>query len=124
MTVLARGAADSDAAATMIANAVNVDDPAILRRRACDLDPDSDLGKLDVTVEVGPLPDDKLAAALDAGKRLAESLIGAGLIEGALISLAGHWESCRVERRQIKSVPGEMPGADSPSNDQYLRMIG
>ncbi len=46
VTVLAATAAAADAAATMIANAVNVDHPAIERRPARDLDPDSDLGEL------------------------------------------------------------------------------
>ena len=49
VTVLARDAPAADAAATLIANAVNIDDPAIIRRPARDLDPDSDLGDLPVT---------------------------------------------------------------------------
>jgi ApbE superfamily uncharacterized protein (UPF0280 family) len=100
VTVLARKAADADAAATLIANAVDIEDPAILRRPASELDLDSDLGELEVTTEVGPLPDDKIAAAIAAGRARAESLIGGGLIEGALISLAGRWESCGIERRR------------------------
>ena len=43
MTMLARDAATADVAATLVANAVNVDSPAIGRRPARDLDPDSDL---------------------------------------------------------------------------------
>ncbi len=46
-------AAAADAAATLTANAVNLDHPAIERRPRCDLDPDSDLGDLLVTVAVG-----------------------------------------------------------------------
>ena len=67
MTVLARSAAAADAAATMIANAVDVDHPAIERRPACELDPDSDLGLLPVTVAVGEVPAGALARALDRG---------------------------------------------------------
>src|SRR5262245_34056860 len=44
VTVLARNAATADVAATLIANAVDIDSPAIQRRPARDLDPDSDLG--------------------------------------------------------------------------------
>ena len=55
VTVLARTAADADAAATMIANAVDVDDPRIVRRPASTLKDDSDLGDLPVTVDVPPL---------------------------------------------------------------------
>src|SRR5215831_11846839 len=55
VTTLAPTAAAADAAATLVANAVNVDSPAILRRPACELDPDSDLRSIPVTVSVGPL---------------------------------------------------------------------
>ncbi|MBV9114599.1 MAG: UPF0280 family protein, partial [Hyphomicrobiales bacterium] len=55
VTVLARTAAGADAAATMIANAVTIDDPAIRRCPARELEPDSDLGEIPVVVEVGPL---------------------------------------------------------------------
>ena len=53
VTVLARDAATADAAATLIANAVDIDSPAIMRRPARELDPDSDLGDRLVTVSVG-----------------------------------------------------------------------
>ncbi len=49
----ARRAAAADAAATMIANAVDVDDPAVARRPARELKDDSDLGDLLVTAGVG-----------------------------------------------------------------------
>jgi hypothetical protein len=53
VTILARDAASADVAATLVANAVNIDSPAIQRRPARDLDPDSDLRDLPVTVSVG-----------------------------------------------------------------------
>ena len=55
VTVLARTAAEADAAATVIANAVDVDDARIVRRPACELKDDSDLGDIPVTVDVPPL---------------------------------------------------------------------
>ena len=55
MTVLARDAATADVAATLVANAVDIDSPAIRRRPARELDPDSDLRDLPVTVSVGAL---------------------------------------------------------------------
>ena len=90
-TVLAATAAAADAAATLIANAVNVDHPAIERRSACDLDPDSDLGDLPVTVAVGDLPREQVAQALDRGASEARRLRLAGLIDSAAISLRGEW---------------------------------
>src|SRR5262245_15973172 len=92
VTVLARDAPAADAA-TLIANAVNIDDPAIARRPARDLDPDSDLGALPVTVAVGPLSPAQVAAALDAGAASAEAMCRVGLIEAALLTLSGEWRS-------------------------------
>ncbi|HEV7258406.1 MAG TPA: UPF0280 family protein [Bosea sp. (in: a-proteobacteria)] len=93
VTVLARSAAEADAAATVIANATDVQDGAVLRRPAQELDPDSDLRHLPVTVDVGPLSPKAITAALNSGARTAEALLRDGLIEGALLSVADEWRS-------------------------------
>ncbi|MGQ3348637.1 UPF0280 family protein, partial [Bosea sp. (in: a-proteobacteria)] len=93
VTVLARSAAEADAAATVIANATDLQDAAVIRRPARDLDPDSDLRDLLVTVDVGPLSPEAIAAALASGVRMAEALRRDGLIEGALLALADEWRS-------------------------------
>lgn len=93
VSVLARRAADADAAATIIANAVDLDDAAIIRAPAHSLDPDSDLGMIPVTVDVGPLTREHVGLALDAGFGEAERLLKAGLIDGALLSLRGEWRA-------------------------------
>jgi ApbE superfamily uncharacterized protein (UPF0280 family) len=85
VTVLAATASQADAAATVIANAVDAGHPSIRRMPANRLDPDSDLGDLLVTVAVGPLPAAVAEAALDAGEARAEALISAGLIIGAAL---------------------------------------
>jgi ApbE superfamily uncharacterized protein (UPF0280 family) len=90
-TVLAATAAAADAAATLIANAVNVDHPSIERRPARGLDPDSDLGDLPVTVAVGSLPTDLVEEALNRGSVEARRLRRLGLVDGAALSLQGHW---------------------------------
>jgi hypothetical protein len=90
-TVLAASAAAADAAATMIANTVNVDHPAIERRPARTLDPDSDLRDLPVTVAVGPMPSEIVAQALDRGLAEARRLRLCGLIDSAVVSLQGEW---------------------------------
>ena len=87
VTVLARSAAEADAAATMIANAVNVEDAAIVRQPASSIDPDSDLGDRLVTVSVGALSPRVIAAALDAGEDEARKLVDAGLILAAMLQL-------------------------------------
>lgn len=90
-TVLAATAAAADAAATLIANAVNVDTPAISRRPACEIDPDSDLGEIPVTVKVGTLSPAQVAEALDRGLGEARRLRLCGLIDSAALSLQGQW---------------------------------
>src|SRR5215470_11088492 len=90
VTVLARTAAQADAAATVIANAVDLPGhPAVLRVPANELQPDSDLGDRMVTRDVGALTEPEIEAALEAGARRARSLLAAGLIEGAALRLLG-----------------------------------
>lgn len=90
VTVLARTAAQADAAATIIANAVDLPGhPAITRQAACDLQPNSDLGHRLVTREVGHLSEAEIEAALDAGEGRAQSLLASGLIEGCVLQLGG-----------------------------------
>lgn len=91
VTVLALDAASADAAATIIANHVQVEHPAILRQPACEVRDHSDLGDLPVTVAVGPLPRSAVELALMRGLDCARSLQARGLIACALLSLAGRW---------------------------------
>ena len=89
VTVVARTAAMADAAATMVANAVDLDHPGIRRRPAREVQCDSDLGDRLVTVAVPPLSPEELALALDAGLSAAEAFRATGLIEGAALFLQG-----------------------------------
>lgn len=90
VTVLAKTASRADAAATIIANAVDLPGhPAIIRVPANELQPDSDLGARPVTRDVGHLASEETDAALDAGARRARRLLAAGLIEGAALRLLG-----------------------------------
>lgn len=68
VTVVGTCAAFADAAASLVANAVDLPGhPAIERLPARELDPDSDLGDQLVTVAVGELDDDAVEEALDRG---------------------------------------------------------
>ena len=90
VTVLARTAAEADAAATMIANAVDLPrHPGIRRECACELQPDSDLGPRLVVTGVPPLAPQDVARALDAGAARAQELLARGLIAGAALFLQG-----------------------------------
>ena len=90
VTVLAGDAATADAAATMIANAVDLPGhPAVTRVPACDLDADSDLGARLVTLDLGELARDEIHAALARGRHLAELLRRAGRVSAAVLVLRG-----------------------------------
>ncbi|HEV2157563.1 UPF0280 family protein [Bradyrhizobium sp.] len=90
VTVLAATASQADAAATVIANAVDLPGhPAIIRQPANELQPDSDLGARLVTRDVGELSRNEIAAALESGAECARQLFDRGLIEGAVLRLCG-----------------------------------
>jgi uncharacterized protein len=90
VTVLAGTAAMADAAATIVANAVDLPGhPKIGRARAVDLAPDSDLGERLVTQSVEELTSSEICDALEAGIRVAESLRSSGLIRAAALNLQG-----------------------------------
>ncbi len=89
VTVLAENAAAADVAATLIANAVDVEHPDIERVPAVELDPDSDLGNQWVTVSVGALGAGDIEDALDRGAERAEAMRLSGMIEAARLSLSG-----------------------------------
>jgi ApbE superfamily uncharacterized protein (UPF0280 family) len=90
VTVLARTGAEADAAATLIANAVDLPGhPAVMRVPARDLAPDSDLGDRPVTQGVGPLSAAEIAVALDSGVAVAEDFRRRGLIAASALFLGG-----------------------------------
>ncbi|MBB6467893.1 hypothetical protein HNQ96_003776 [Aminobacter lissarensis] len=90
VTVLAVSAAAADAAATLIANAVDLPGHrAIQRQPARDLAPDNDLGDRLVTTGVGPLDAEEIELALEAGLSIAETLRRQGSIQTAALYLGG-----------------------------------
>jgi ApbE superfamily uncharacterized protein (UPF0280 family) len=100
VTVLARTASQADAAATIIANAVDLPGhPAIVRLEANEIQPDSDLGARLVTRQVGALSESEIELALEAGADCARLCVAAGLIEGAALRLYG--QTVVVEPRDV-----------------------
>lgn len=90
VTILAATAADADAAATIVANAVDLPGhPDIVRAPADSLDPNSDLGARLVTRDVPVLPATERDQALQAGLQRAAGLIAAGRIVAASLHLQG-----------------------------------
>ena len=88
-TVFAENASLADAAATVIGNFTNVDDPNISRTFAEKIYPDTDIAGEWVTVEVGKLSSEKIEEALTNGLNKANSICQKGFIKGALIAVQG-----------------------------------
>jgi uncharacterized protein len=107
VTVLARSAAEADAAATMIANAVNVDHPGIERIPACDIQTESDLGSMPVTRAVPSLDRESIERALDTGALVAKKYLKSRLIERVALRLQG----------QVRSFGNY--SASAPSNNSH-----
>jgi ApbE superfamily uncharacterized protein (UPF0280 family) len=90
VTVLAADAAAADAAATIIANAIDLPGhPEIVRVPAREIAPDNDLGELCVTRAVPKLCSDEVQEALVSGVSVAEELISEGLAVAAALHLQG-----------------------------------
>ena len=103
VTVLAGSAAQADAAATMIANQVDLPGHASITRTPASLwFADSDLGQRLVTTHVGPLRRSDITRALDAGCAYARHIQSCGLIAGAVLVLRG-------ETRVIGQIPHIQP---------------
>jgi uncharacterized protein len=90
VTVLAATASKADAAATIIANAVDLPGhPQIERVAAIELAQENDLGSRLVTTAVGELTSREVRVALQRGADCAKSMIASGLIHGAALNLQG-----------------------------------
>ena len=114
VTVLARSAATADAAATLIANAVDADHPGIRREPARALDENSDLGALPITVAVPALDAETIDIALDAGLQSARALQSRSVIEGAALTVQGRWRvlgtpASAAPTRQARPAPADRP---------------
>jgi ApbE superfamily uncharacterized protein (UPF0280 family) len=117
VAVLARTASQADAAATIIANAVDLPGhPAIIRRPANELQPDSDLGARLVTRGVGELSAQEIEDALGSGAASVRKLLAAGLIDGAALRLQG--EMVIVGTKAV-----EMPGLQAQLRKRPMESV-
>ena len=104
VTVLARTAAQADAAATIVANAVDVADARIVRRPAWQVRDDSDLGAIPVTVGVPTLPQALVGRALHQGLQKAQELQSSGLLWFALLACQGQWVATSAPQTLANAV--------------------
>ena len=109
VTVLAPTGAAADAAATIIANAVDLPGhKAVQRESARSLAPDSDLGDRRVTTDVGALAPREVAEALESGLAAADVLRRRGLVEAAALFLNVEVRVCGealLDRQALSRVP-------------------
>ncbi|OPX38031.1 MAG: hypothetical protein B1H12_03435 [Desulfobacteraceae bacterium 4484_190.2] len=88
-TVVAGTASLADAAATAIANASFVEDEHVIQRLAEEIDPETDIAGLPVTVKVGPLSEETKAMAVSKAIGRAKELIEKDIIFGAYVAVQG-----------------------------------
>lgn len=110
VTILAANAAAADAAATIVANAVDLPGrDGIERVPASSILPDSDLGDRLVTRSVPALAAQEIETALAAGAAVAERLLAEGRIAAALLRLQGRDRAvCRPGRPIVEPVTAPM----------------
>ncbi len=115
VTVLAGTGAIADAAATFICNRTNVESAAIVRQRASEVDPLSDIGEERVTVKVGDLTRDLIRAALQGGLDAGETLKARGIVLETVILLRGAWATTfrRRDRTFMEVEYGDQETGDN-----------
>jgi len=102
VVAIAETAAQADACATMLANAVNADHPEIIRTRAELIDPQTDIKGQQVTVKVGKLDDNAIKQALLAGQHKFFQYKERGLLLGVIMAVKGRvWMYPRGLAQQI-----------------------
>jgi ApbE superfamily uncharacterized protein (UPF0280 family) len=115
VTVLADTASAADAAATIIANAVDLPGSAkVVRIPARELVPDSDLGDLLVTESVGELTKEEVENALSTGIYTAKDLLSSRLMVAAALHLQGETRIVGADdnfRRAISADDGSLAHA-------------
>ena len=89
VVTLSDRASVADAAATRLGNKTNILSPKILRKKAKNIYPDTDIPDERVTVLVGDLSECEIKRALRNGKHEASKLIQKHLIHGAVIAVKG-----------------------------------
>ncbi len=102
VTVIAGTAALADAAATFIGNMTTADAPGIVRRKAREIDPLTDIPEEMVTVDRGDLHNGTVLAALRYGWEHAVRLKSAGVITDVLIILKGEMMSTINENSNLR----------------------
>jgi hypothetical protein len=101
VTIIAEKASIADAAATAIANASFIRDEHVIQRPAEEIDPDTDIPGIPVTVKVGPLSKQKKTRALSSAMEKTAELVQKQIIFGALVAVDGAFSMTDFFRERL-----------------------
>lgn len=105
VTVIARCASLADAAATAIANASFVQDDHVVQCPAEEIDPNTDIAGIPVTIKVLPLSEEKKSIALSSAIKRAAELLQNNIILGAFVAVQGKVAMTDFFRNRLVSCP-------------------
>jgi ApbE superfamily uncharacterized protein (UPF0280 family) len=103
-TIIAGSASVADAAATSIANASYIEDETVIQKPAEQLDEQTDIAGIRVTVQAGPFKEEKKDLALSGAMKKTEELLKKGLIFGAYIVVDGKVMMTDFVRHRLTEV--------------------
>jgi ApbE superfamily uncharacterized protein (UPF0280 family) len=101
VTIFAGSASVADAVATSVANASYVKDKTVIQKRAEELDEQTDIPGIAVTIQAGPFTERKKDLALSGAMKKAEQLIKKGFIFGAYIVVDGKVKMTEFVRQRL-----------------------
>lgn len=101
VTIMAETASIADAAATAIANASFIEDEHVIQRPAEEIDPDTDIPGIPVTVSVGPLSKEKKSRALSSAMEKTANLVRKQIILGAFVAVDGEFAMSDFFRERL-----------------------
>jgi hypothetical protein len=108
VTILARTASLADAAATAVANASFVEDANVIQRAAEEIDPNTDIAGIPVTVKVGPLSEQKKKTAVSRALEKAHKLAEKSVVLGAMVTVQDAIAAdAFVQERLVQAGPGK-----------------
>ena len=90
VTVVAATGAVADAAATFICNCTNTESDLVIRQKASEIDPLTDIPDDNVTIRIGKLNDNDILQALVNGLNIAANIKNQKHIYDVIIKLQGH----------------------------------
>ena len=104
VTIFAGSASIADAAATSVANASYVEDETVIRKNAEELDEQTDIPGIPVTIQAGPLTEEKKDLALSRAMKKADAYLAKNLIFGVYIVVDGKVMMNEFVRQRLTKI--------------------